>query len=1000
MTGTADPHQNSSRAARPDCAAEPIAGILAEFVDKRMGQRIAQGQDPVLRPVFVKYHGTARGVLTVDPGLPEDLCIGFLKAARDRQGGLTAWVRFSSDTQPDRPDFRRTLGIGVKLFGVPGPKLLEDEGQADTQDLVLQNHDVFFVDTARDMCEFQQDPVAYQNAHPETRAILQAMRKPEESALTARYWGVLPYAFGPDRHVKYSLVPVSCPPGDPAATPPDEDPSFFREDLRHRLVEGEAAFDLTVQFRTDADRMPLDRATVRWEESLSAPVRVARLTLHQQDVRARGQDAYGENLAYNPWHCLAEHRPVGSMAEARKAVYRASAARRRDANGVPAAEPGPARPPSGEPHGRDTRIVRAAIHPAIGVARVGDSADEFFLAPEVDDPPPLPAGSYKDATGALKRQAARFRVYGYNAAGEAVAELTADNADIRWTVHVANKKAAWYQFQLALDIPEAAGAPASALRNAKVPPEERGRLVIDPGPRSIRGRDRAGRPEYRFDTGCFLGRPVPLGEVRTDGAGRLVFLGGHGVSASVEHAQAMHFANNDGWHDDICDGPVTAHVRVGGRSVPVEPAWVVVAPPNFAPELKSVRTMYDLMRDVFVSAGTLPPPDTVSFTRDVLPVLRRLCDLQWVNRGIATLFGHGGREHFLAPGRLARLADPGPRNAELRQQIWATMRDLDRDGLSPVPWPPLYGDSMSVRPVSARQHLTLTPTQYRSLARWAAGDFDADHDPVAVPPGSLDEVPLPQRPAMLDRAALSFCLADAFHPGCELSWPMRHSTLYAAPFRVRHRAPGTPEPDYGSVLTPQTALGVDGPLYGQGPGDLTRWMAVPWQTDTARCRSGYYLGYGPRYDPYLPTFWPARVPNHVLTEQDYEEAVDPGRPAEERRAAFERRAVWDRWLPEDRIEQMNAMVKDFGRLGLVERRPGADDDPELPATMFVETAVGFHPEQPPPALRHLRCLHVPEAADPEPDGGALAAAVARTDVPQEQVMAGYFEKVDRFPEER
>ena len=42
-------------------------------------------------------------------------------------------------------------------------------------------------------------------------------------------------------------------------------------------------------------------------------------------------------------------------------------------------------------------------------------------------------------------------------------------------------------------------------------------------------------------------------------------------------------------------------------------------------------------------------------------------------------------------------------------------------------------------------------------------------------------------------------------------------------------------------------------------------MAVPWQTDTASCRSGYYLGYGPRYDPYVPTFWPARVPNQVLT---------------------------------------------------------------------------------------------------------------------------------------
>lgn len=389
MSGTADQPQNSSRPLA-DCAAEPIAGIVAEFVDKRMGQRISQGQDPVLRPVFVKYHGTARGVLTVAPDLPPDLCIGFLKAARDQQDGLTAWVRFSSDILPDRPDFRRTLGMGIKLFGVPGPKLLEDEGQTDTQDLILQNHDVFFVDTARDMCEFQQDPVAYQNAHPETRSILLAMRKPEESTLTARYWGVLPYAFGADRHVKYVLAPVSCPPGDPQAAPPDEDPSFMRGDLRHRLAAGEAAFDLMVQFRTDPDRMPLDRATVRWEESLSAPVRVARLTLHQQDVRARGQDAYGENLAYNPWHCLAEHRPVGSVADARKVVYRASAARRRDANGVPVAEPGPARPPSTEPHGRDTRIVRAAIHPAIGVARVGDSADEFFLAPEVDAPPRSP----------------------------------------------------------------------------------------------------------------------------------------------------------------------------------------------------------------------------------------------------------------------------------------------------------------------------------------------------------------------------------------------------------------------------------------------------------------------------------------------------------------------------------------------------------------------------------------------------------------------------------
>src|SRR5581483_2471268 len=106
--------------------------------------------------------------------------------------------------------------------------------------------------------------------------------------------------------------------------------------------------------------------------------------------------------------------PQGSLSAARRAVYEAGADLRRDANGIPTREPGPPRPPTrGHVHG-DTTIVRAAIHPAIGVARVGDSQDEFFIGPEVSRPCIQPPGFYRDATGALKRQAARFRVYGLN----------------------------------------------------------------------------------------------------------------------------------------------------------------------------------------------------------------------------------------------------------------------------------------------------------------------------------------------------------------------------------------------------------------------------------------------------------------------------------------------------------------------------------------------------------------------------------------------------------
>ena len=150
------------------------------------------------------------------------------------------------------------------------------------------------------------------------------------------------------------------------------------------------------------------------------------------------------------------------------------------------------------PEQPDNTVVRAAIHPSIGVARLGNSQDEYFLAPEVVDPPPQPPGFYRDATGALPRQVVRFRIYGLNAQGQVVAELTQSNAQISWSVHLANKKAAWYQFQIALDIPEARSAPHAFLRNVAIP--DRKNLAIDPGPRQITGVNAGGGAPYSFDT--------------------------------------------------------------------------------------------------------------------------------------------------------------------------------------------------------------------------------------------------------------------------------------------------------------------------------------------------------------------------------------------------------------------------------------------------------------------------------------------------------------------
>jgi hypothetical protein len=944
-----------------DCEQDPVGKLKQMFVDIVQTRRIEQGQYPAKRPVFLKPHGVAHGRFVMRPDLPDELKVGVFAL-----GELPAWLRFSSDTLPTMPDLKTTCGIGIKLFGVSGPKLL---GDGDTQDFILQNHDVFFVDNVRDMCEFTKAGVVdgdydpYLREHPVTKHIIKDMQKVVDSVLAATYWSVLPYAFGDGRYVKYKLEPET----KIDAPPPSGDPNYLATDLARRLRQGEARFRFMVQFRTDPERMPLDQATVRWSEEESKPVHVATLILPQQDVEQHGQGNYGENLAYNAWHCLAEHAPQGSISEARKEVYQASADERRDVNGVPLGEPIRPRPVEVLPSVDDDCIVRAAIHPAIGIARVGNSENEFFYGPEVPDPLPEAPGFYRDGTGALKRQAARFRVYGLNAEGKVVAELTEDNAEISWSVHLVNQKAAWYQFQIALDIPEASSAPLSFLRNLSV--TDRSQLVIDPGPRHIRGKKVHG-PSHVFDSGRFMGTPVYLGELRTEEAGRLVVLGGRGKSASYNGARAITFANNDGWHDDTADGPVTADVHFQGRKLKVDPAWVVVAPPNYAPQQKSVRTMWDLMHDLFIQAGTLTAPERPSFQRDIRPLFERLSRLQWVNAGFAAAFGWGGPNHYCDPEWLAKLADDSPARCEMRRTLANQFRQFDRDSWAPGPWPWVYGDAMNIPPAETpRQNTELSQLQLNMLTQWANGDFDADYDPDHHPPRRIEDVPPADQPATLDRAALEFCLADAFHPGCEMTWPMRHASLYSAPFRIAHQPNDWIEPSYGTVLTPDTITLPDGPLAAQGPGAITRWMAVPWQTDTASCRSGYLKS----YDPYLPTFWPARVPNQVLSKQDYEIVMDEKRPREERLAAFANRAAWIRPLgAKSYTDQINNMIRDIAQVGVVEVREGPKD-PGFPRHLQVE--------QLPPHI-HERLLLAAEEAP-----GERAEDVDLTGI----------EKVRRFP---
>lgn len=599
-------------------------------------------------------------------------------------------------------------------------------------------------------------------------------------------------------------------------------------------------------------------------------------------------------------------------------------------------------------------IVECRVHPAIGIMRIGNSPAESFIGPEVPGSHPQPAGGFKDSLGRIKRQAARFRVFGYDRDGRVIGEINENVARVQWRVRLANKKGDWYRWRFAPDIPEAKGEldhPRSrgpitmAKRNAVV--ADRRLLRIEPGPRSISGRsinESGGESRYRFDTGEFLGVRVDLGEIRTDAEGRLIVLGGYGRSESSTPGRMIRDrANNDEWFDDTSDGPVDAVVTFDdGRSLAAESGWVACAPTNYAPGVRSVVTAYDLVSEVAIGLAPELDPPRPSFWRHIAPLFHAFGENQWVNAGFLRDFGWLADSNPFSPAAIERWSRPEASDLAARQDLFLRFRRADYTTMNFSDLPQVYGDGTDFPPKDPRQWLAVTPLQYRRLQQWADGDFETG-EPW---PASFDAVPAEQQPTALDEAALENCIGGSFNPGHELPFSIRQPMLYRAPFRFRRRGPGgvsplrsrgrqaaQSEPDYGPLLDSAITLSPHGPLSATEAGDLTRWMPLPWQADAATCGNGFE----PQLDPFLPTFWPARLPNEVLAWQTYQRILDPDTPAIERRELFQNRAGFFRSLPSGFLSALNVFNQDWSQFGVLSAQPGPSGDDALPDTLLVET---------------------------------------------------------------
>ena len=562
------------------------------------------------------------------------------------------------------------------------------------------------------------------------------------------------------------------------------------------------------------------------------------------------------------------------------------------------------------------------IHPAIGIARVGDavrsdaSKDFYFVGPEIPefpanvDPQSGAQGEFKTPDGRVKPQAARFRIFEYEKGNDGkfhpIGEVrTSDNTravSITWTAHLANRKANFCAFHGqagAEDNPlfSSYGTPQNPrlkVRNEKVKTnvERKKSLELDPGPQRNNGGNTVAVAHFAIDRDLKKNKPSgetklkirTLGELRSDADGRLIVIGGMGQSdfdPGLGPETIGHFANNDGWFDDMSDGPVEAELIIDGVKQEVAGAWVLVGPPDFVPPIRSYRTMYDSLLDVIVREMDIPADDGLfanplahiaamnddwkrnktikdfrpSFTRDIAPILKAIPRMERVHQHQmgprARYHGSVGDLNFKA------LGGPGSLQAN-RDAVFERVRDpntfdsVPRPQIAPSQMPSAYGDYFEN--ANGRGGTTdpaflhsVTKLQYALLRAWQKGDFVEDWEQVPASPPAIT-------PEGLDRVALENISGGAFYPGMEASWLFTKKEVWEKPFRLaRNRTVGTiPVPGEGrrDVIVET--------------GAFTQQMALPWQADFLDCSAGPVDDQSVAGGQRRVAWWPTTRPDDVF----------------------------------------------------------------------------------------------------------------------------------------
>ena len=315
-------------------AVESIIGSLKKLLEKDYPPPAR-----TLRDAHPKQHGLVKAEFTVLDDIKEEYKVGIFSNPKTYK----SWIRYSN-LSGGTPDINKdSRGMGIKLMGVEGKKLLPEQADALTQDFVFMSTQFFvtkdvegFANLLTAINSGKLKTVLFFLSHPRLLILFLKVRSQTPSLFDVNWGSTTPYLFG-TKAVKYAVRPKT--PNNqklPTGKPSD---NYLRERMAATLKKGAVELEFFVQVQTDAKKMPIEDPRVTWDPKLSPFVKVATIKVLQQEFDTPEQQLYGDQLSFTPWHSLPEHRPMGGINRGRKAIYDTMSKFRHKRNGEVSHEP-------------------------------------------------------------------------------------------------------------------------------------------------------------------------------------------------------------------------------------------------------------------------------------------------------------------------------------------------------------------------------------------------------------------------------------------------------------------------------------------------------------------------------------------------------------------------------------------------------------------------------------------------------------------------------------